>query len=1252
MAGASHAIEVMEKFGIPHAVDWVDSWFTSNPRHHGDGGAYYTVGDTRVDAKQAMEWRPTAVDSRYGGALVDFVHEVGHAVDLADFAGGVYSTQPEVAFAWQGEPVAVGPVARELATIYQFMPETTLAEFLEYPLNHDMYADIIDSAGRAQNEVFAQLFAAYHHPSMQRELKKHAPLATKFIEEVIYDLGRTQREAAHNVEVAQRRRTAFESRARPAAGPQQQPGSRSEATGKTGRPDAGRLDRGPGQAPKGPLKSAGSVDLDARSQALNDLQLPGKMRGVKGFFDGIVKDRLYRAHRGLLGWLSAEQLADRFKDLPGVRQFSELTARMSGRASQIMHAADVLKRRWEALGAPEAEALGNLLLDSTQTGLWPDAGFRDEKNLHVEDTPANRAAHAKLAEQYRTAAAPVKQLYQDILADFAKRRDAKIAGMRRGIVATYYPDADNDGKGLTRAEVDRVAAAGKDRADVVAELGTTVRRQRELRSLVRDLNQHADTFATTPGPYFPLMRFGDNVVAIKSAAYVQAEKELVSAQKALEAAENAATDDADVKAERDEVKRATTVLNNFKRSGNDYRVEFFETYGEARQFNEQAKAKLGSGFQVTQSIKDKYLRSVDATSPTFMKRIEQKLGQYFEGEKGDTIKQAVREMYIQMLPENSMLKSQLKRQNVLGASRDAQRSFAASAVRDAHGISRLEYQAPMREALDTLRFDRGDIDAKILGQELAERLQQNFDYQEHPLLSGASNLTYLTRLGLSPSFLVTQLTQPWVVSAPILAARHHMKSFGALREATVAAGKMLHHDAKQQGTMNFSLDPDRALKAGQITQDESLLLKDMLDRGRIDITITQDLGATAQGRDSSWLTKVVRMSALPAQQLEVMNRVATALAAYRLQKQLELSRGVSNPEALERAAKYADQIVSETHLNYAPENRARHMHQNTWGGWGRIVWQFRSYQQGMLFLVIKNMMDAARGDPEARRAAGYLGGMLLASAGTTGLPGAAAIGFIIKALYDALKDEDDERDALQAMYAGIEDAVGTKVADAIVKGLPAALGVDMSGRIGMGTIASVAPYADDRAEGRKLWEAYWLAFAGGAAGGVVADWFEAYKMADEGKFTDAARRVAPKVLSDQVRMAQEATQGRTDTRGRVLVPAEERGLGDALARAMGFSTTDDARMGERRAAFFEARGKRDDVRQGLLTEFAQARLAGEPVTDILEKIAAFNGRHPDAKITPANRESAVRNTRNRAKEMRGGVPVRDRDQELAEDFGI
>lgn len=109
---------------------------------------------------------------------------------------------------------------------------------------------------------------------------------------------------------------------------------------------------------------------------------------------------------------------------------------------------------------------------------------------------------------------------------------------------------------------------------------------------------------------------------------------------------------------------------------------------------------------------------------------------------------------------------------------------------------------------------------------------------------------------------------------------------------------------------------------------------------------------------------------------------------------------------------------------------------------------------------------------------------------------------------------------------------------------------------------------------------------------------------------------------------------------------------DAVARAAGIPTIEDSRRTERRQALFEARENRDTVRNNLLSEFARARVSGKPVDDVLADIKAFNERHPDARITPANREAAVRSTRNRSKELRDGVPVRKQDQGLAAELGV
>lgn len=1236
LPGVAQTRNNMRKLGLGHLLNWIEQFRLAPATDpNGDTNADGWVSSLR-GARPALTLKDVSVLGEANARWV-FAHEMGHVADLAHL-GGVYSIDPRMAFGGKGDNYyPTGAVAREAQDLHDNDPTGFWNAVLQYPMDGSAglveAGDGVTAAEVAQGELFAQLFALYVSPKGRLRMQADAPQATAFMKEAISAIRAQSTPTRYWVDEIAARRAAV--------------GGKAKANQPAGAAVKRRLPAGT----QGPV-AAGSLD--------NIPPPPGRVGGVKGFADSLFKDGLWRTYPTLLGWMSGEQLGERFGKLANgaVTAFADVSARMAGRATQVMAASDKVKREWETFARDDASghaALSNLLVASTTLGMWPNAKLNDPKNAHVQKTDENKAAHADLEAKWNALSPAGQALYSTVLKDFDTRFKAKVAGLRAGIVATYYPGPGADGKGLTQAEVDAIAGAKSDRerSDIAASYSTTKRRAREARGLSHDLAQHADTFKTRPGPYFPLMRFGKHIVSVKSAAYQDAERQLVAAQNALAAAENDASPDEDLKDERGEVSRATAVLNGLRSSGNDYRVEFFETIGEARERKAQLGGFLSEGYEVNQSIKDDYLRQVDAVSPTFMKRLEEKLGKHFEGKESETIRHAVREMYVQMLPETSMLKSQLKRGNVTGVKpEEALRSFAASSVRDAHGISRLEYQSSLREQLDKLRFDRSDLDAKILGQELAKRLQVNFEFTEHPVLSQLSNATYLTYLGLSPSFLLMQVSQPWFVSAPIMAARHSMGAIAALKRATNDAVKVLWADAKAQKSAHFSFDPDRALKAGQITQDEALMLRSMLDNGRIDITITQDLGATAQGKTDNWLTRLTQISAVPAQQIEVANRVATALAAYRLEKQLQRGKGVANPVAIDAASKYASTILGQTHLNYASENRARHMHPNTWGGWGRIMFQFRSYQQGMVYLVMKNLIDGFRGDKEARKASAYLAGVTMAAAGTTGLPGAATFAFVASKIYDGFKDEDEEKDLGQMLYAGAESVLGETAANALIKGVPTLAGVDISNRVGLGSILSPAPYADDRAEGRDMVSAYWVAVTMGAAGGMLSNWAEAAKHADNGDFMKATQTALPKVASDLIKAGTQASAGRVDAKGRQLVAPEELGVGDAAARALGFATVDESRMRERRGAFFDARGKRDEVRQRLLTKFARTRIKGEAVTDILKEIQEFNARHPDARITPANRESAVRATRTGAKEMRGGVPVRERDQALADELGI
>lgn len=1051
----------------------------------------------------------------------------------------------------------------------------------------------------------------------------------------------------------------------------------------------------------GGVGSSGGLSTSAQN-GLAAIPPPDLHGNVKGWFSSIMQDK-WRAHPSLLGFLTTEQLADRFKDIPMVKAFSDTMQRMAGRASHLATVSDGIKTQWEnlnrKLGPKAATAFNQVLHDATDTQIWPDVPLDDPKNKHLDRKNADIvAAHAKLSAAYKALPEGYRTLFHTVLGDLQSQYAATVAGYRKGIVEAAYAPAGAKGA-PTKEQIDAAASLKKDeRAAFLEANDTSALARNTYRALWRDLDEHSQQFpAKLAGPYFPKIRFGDHVVAYKSPELHAAEGALVQARErldemlgadlnapiaALEAQIDAKTaglarmtdkenkklrrqEIADLKkmleieqgpltAQREVVSEAQKRLTELKKDEAHYGVEFYETLGAAKRREAQLKAHFGDkGPTVERSLRDQYLNALDGVTPAFMRKLENRLTGELTGADAAKVRNTVRELYLQMQPENNASKSRLRRIGVAGAKNaETLRAYATASLRNAFNVSRLEYRDQLNQALNDLRFTRKDDDAKLVGQELAKRMVQNSTYQPNKLLSMASNATYLTYLGASPAFLVTQLTQPWVISAPIMAGRHGFGAIKLLGAATKDAAKLLKVSFDKNRTMRFAVDTAAGAKAGLLTPDEAAMLKDMFDRGRIDITITHDLGAAASGEESNWLSKAADMSGWPAHQAEVLNRIATALAAYRAETAAGARGRLDATVAHDRALKYADQIVSETHLNYSAENRARLMHPNSWGGWGRIMFQFRAYQQGMLYLIYKNLADGLRGDKEALRSVGYLAGMQLATAGLAGmpLPGVAAV--IATLLYKAWEDDDDEHDLKEMLFQGLKSVGGETFATAVTKGLPAAAGVDVSGRMGLGSIASVAPYADDRKEGRDMVAAYWIALTGGPAAGMAANWAEALKAAGQGDFVKATTFAAPKALADIVRAGAYQAKGLTDSRGNNILQPEDIGAASTAIKAFGFQPAEIGRMYDQRSAFFEAKQNRNDARAKLLQDFARARMAGDDVSGVKEQVQGFNERHPDDRITIGNLEQAVVKRRQQERSLRNGVPVGKREKALAESLGV
>lgn len=1089
------------------------------------------------------------------------------------------------------------------------------------------------------------------------------------------------------------------------------------------RPDAadrpraveGRLRRADQEVTGDKGDSAGSdapADGAGRARELTALPTLDKPGGFGTWVKSITGDKLYRNFPQLLGALSTEQLADRFSEHPLVAKFSLATQKMGGLANKLIGDANSVIRDWATAakveGKAKNDAFGQMLLDSTTKGMWPNKDFAHPDHDYLKpaapDTkvasPAEiidynkkldalKAEHAKLSDAWAKTPPSMQALFTRVERINRDNFDSHVAADRKSIIDSYHPGlADATGP---RKEVIDAAAKVEGAAPRRAYLAGLKDAAAEARvsDMWASIDAHKSDYQNRlAGPYFPKSRFGEHVISYESKEFQAAKAALEASKKALvdsktgDAAHERADTEQEIRtltrklarATTDETKArhqadideaskhleklsqginsakksmqdATNTVNDMKANSDHYAVEFHENREIAKDREKQLTDFFGDdGTKVTRSTRDIFLLKSDGTTPAYMTRISDHLVGALTGVEAEEVRRTVREMHIQNLPGSSALKSQLKRRNVPGVKADeAQRSFASKAIKDAYSISRKTYLGQLHEHMSSLRFgDDTNEDAKILGNELAKRVVLNASMKTNKAIAYATNGTYLAQLGLSPGFMLQQATQQWVNTAPMMAARHGVASATKeLARGTADAARLLKVSFDQSKTkMSFHVDIPAGVKAGLVSATEGKMLQEMFDRGRIDISSAHDAGIAAQGGDPTVLSRAAAISNWPVQQLEVINRISTALAGFRAE---------STKGTYDAAAHYADRLVSETHMNYASENRARFIHPNSWGGWGKVMFQFRAYQQGMAYLTIKNIVDGARGDKEAMKAAGYMAGMQLATAGMAGMPIPGAMTAAAAYIYNKWGDEGNDRDLKEMFYQGLKSVGGDAFATLVTKGVPAALGVDVSEKLGAGHTFDVAPFVRQAKDGRDMTAAYFMSIVGGAAGGQVANTAEAIHLASNGEFAKAAMMLPGKAATDLFKAEEYQRKGMKDSRGNTILHPDEMSAVDTVIKALGLQPTDISRVQDERSAFFTARSSRNDVRAKLLADYATAKIEGHDVADIKERIAAFNERHHDDRIPPGSLPVAVQKRREQERNLKNGVPVGKRDKALYQD---
>lgn len=672
----------------------------------------------------------------------------------------------------------------------------------------------------------------------------------------------------------------------------------------------------------------------------------------------------------------------------------------------------------------------------------------------------------------------------------------------------------------TRREYGKLIAAARGNDAKAADLQKDL--QKSLASIERSMPKR-DT------PYAPLKRFGDYLVTFKSKDYLVAE--------------------ADGNQKR---------MREMKGQGHHYQVWAFEDAAEAA--FQADKLRTQTDGEVRNFHKQESYKQLDELPWSAVAKVKNAIDNDPDSKNSTALKKLVTDMYLQMLAETSARKSEMNRQKVVGSG-EMLRAFAAHGRSTAHFVASMAKSGEIANAMTDMKAEaHGNTDRNTVYNELAQRYARSLDFNPTPVADKMMRITSMWMLLTSPAYYINNMTQPFMLTLPVLGGTYRGRAWPALVQAYKDV-------AKYVGKMGVELD----LNSLPISADEKAMLSTLRDQGKIDITVASDMGRWAEGEvDQGPFARVSHLMSSAVSKVEALNRIVSALAAYRL------SGG---------SVEYAGKVIDRTQGNYSSTNAPRFFAAN---GATKLITQFRKYQLIQLSLIgrlLHTSFAGASADEKlaARKAFAWMFAQHLAVTGLKGAP-LAAVGMMLAAAIGGDDDKDWERNLRR--WIGDDD-----VATVLIRGIPAGLGLDVSERIGMSNTFSLLPFAEMPADRTGYEKA--AASALGPASALVGNAFDAWGKMRNGQYSKAVELLSPSLIKNSLQGYRIATDGITDSRGNVRLNADEISFFDGFMQAVGLPTTAKTEFQNKRGDLIELSKHFDSREDRIRAQYINAKRTGD-----------------------------------------------------------
>lgn len=625
------------------------------------------------------------------------------------------------------------------------------------------------------------------------------------------------------------------------------------------------------------------------------------------------------------------------------------------------------------------------------------------------------------------------------------------------------------------------------------------------------------------------------------------------------------------------------------------------------------------------------------------------------GFKPEVVEQLVaqaRELAVNLLPDMSLAKVSAYRKGRLGNETDMIRNFVFRASVQDRAIARMYTEPQINTAFSNMR----DVinKAQVTDLPKANRLEGVFSeirtrYSE--LQESAEpdffdrlrawNHTYF--LGFSPSYALINMLQLSTMLLPKLGSQYGFaKSAAAIGKVSIMSARIMAAAAKAgyaQGGLNRASEApvtDQVLRDAKVPPAMAEFLMKVINSGSIDMgSMARELATVVTGRKDNKGDKALRMGAAMGYYTETTNRLISALAAY------ELHGNDAN------TVNVAKKLIDDTMYNYGRSATGRIFSKKSGplGGYTPLALSFMTYPARTMeemYLAMHTVLTKDA-DPKERRQAGqFLIGhafAVTALAGSLGLPFAAPMARVVEKLVDAFSDDEEPPYDLKLAWRNyLAETFGKDVGEVLARGLPRALGFDISSRVGEQDLLPFSRLLTDRRkmEDRlKDWGSQMLGSPFGMASNIAIGMEEMMK----GNMLEAMKKMVPTGLKGPVEAYSMTENGYVDKRGNKL-PMEAGAL-DILSQALGFTPSEKAEYNEDK--LFQTIRKTDvsrragEIRLGMAKAFEKGDQT--EARDWMQKAQVFDRANPAYAVLPGFAGTLQQRALARARSEATGTPL-------------